>query len=186
MKLGIDLEGGTSVTVYDSNVSAGDIKSFLEDEYEGVEVTIRSDFANEISLEVGPEANSSSLKTQLEDYTMGEVEIKEVGPTLGEAFQSQAKLAIVVALVLMSIVIFVRFLDPIPSFSIILSAVLDMFFALAMMRLIGMRLSLHTIAALLMIIGYSVDSNILLTTRIFKRKGELYEKKHGFISPVEK
>ncbi len=176
MKLGIDLEGGTSVTIYDSNVSAEDIKSHLESEYEDVEVTIRSDFEDEIQLEVGLEVNSSTLKNDLEIYTGGEVETKEIGPTLGAAFQSQAKLAIAVALILMTIVVFVRFLDPVPSSSIILSAVLDMFFALAMMRILGIRLNLHTIAALLMIIGYSVDSNILLTTKIFKRKGDLYDK----------
>jgi preprotein translocase subunit SecF len=33
-----------------------------------------------------------------------------------------------------------------------------------------------TVAALLMLIGYSVDTDILLTTRLLKRKGELNDK----------
>jgi len=39
-----------------------------------------------------------------------------------------------------------------------------------------MELSLGTIAALLMLIGYSVDSDILLTTKILRGRGELNEK----------
>jgi preprotein translocase subunit SecF len=44
------------------------------------------------------------------------------------------------------------------------------------MDLIGMELSLGTVAALLMLIGYSVDSDILLTTNLLRKKGELNEK----------
>ena len=39
------------------------------------------------------------------------------------------------------------------------------------MRVVGIELSLGTLAALLMLIGYSVDSDILLTNRVLKRRG---------------
>jgi len=45
-----------------------------------------------------------------------------------------------------------------------------------MMDVFGIVLSLGTVAALLMLIGYSVDTDILLTTRLLKRKGELGDK----------
>ena len=38
------------------------------------------------------------------------------------------------------------------------------------MNLIGMKLSTGGIAALLMLIGYSVDTDIMLSTRVLKRK----------------
>jgi preprotein translocase subunit SecF len=44
------------------------------------------------------------------------------------------------------------------------------------MDVFGVALTLGTVAALLMLIGYSVDTDILLTTRLLKRKGELNEK----------
>jgi preprotein translocase subunit SecF len=44
------------------------------------------------------------------------------------------------------------------------------------MDVFGIALSLGTVAALLMLIGYSVDTDILLTTRLLKRKGELGDK----------
>ena len=48
--------------------------------------------------------------------------------------------------------------------------------SLAFMRVAGIELSLGTLAALLMLIGYSVDSDILLTNRIIKRRGTVEEK----------
>jgi preprotein translocase subunit SecF len=48
--------------------------------------------------------------------------------------------------------------------------------AAAFMRVTGIELSLGTLAALLMLIGYSVDSDILLTNRVLKRRGTVQEK----------
>ena len=39
------------------------------------------------------------------------------------------------------------------------------------MALFGVELSLASVAGLLMLIGYAVDTNILLTTRVLKRVG---------------
>ena len=49
----------------------------------------------------------------------------------------------------------------------------------ATMNIIGIPLSLGTLAALLMLIGYSVDSDILLTNRVLKRQGKLNDKLTG-------
>jgi preprotein translocase subunit SecF len=49
----------------------------------------------------------------------------------------------------------------------------------ASMNIAGIPLSLGTLAALLMLIGYSVDSDILLTNRVLKRQGKLNEKLTG-------
>jgi preprotein translocase subunit SecF len=46
---------------------------------------------------------------------------------------------------------------------------------LAIMGLLDIKLSLGTVAALLMLIGYSVDSDILLNNHILRREGDFYE-----------
>ncbi|MCK5290236.1 MAG: hypothetical protein KAJ56_04750, partial [Candidatus Aenigmarchaeota archaeon] len=48
----------------------------------------------------------------------------------------------------------------------------DILFAMALMVIFNINLSLGTLAALLLLIGYSVDTDILLTTRLIKRKSE--------------
>jgi preprotein translocase subunit SecF len=76
----------------------------------------------------------------------------------------------------MSIVVFLLFRSPVPSLAVILSAFSDITIALAFMKVAGVELSLGTLAALLMLIGYSVDSDILLTNRVLKRRGTIEEK----------
>lgn len=58
----------------------------------------------------------------------------------------------------------------IPSFAVILAALSDIIVTLAIVNITGMKLSSAGIAAFLMLIGYSVDTDILLSTRVLKRK----------------
>ena len=69
------------------------------------------------------------------------------------------------------------FKSSIPSIAVIFAAVSDIIITLAIVNLLGIKLSTAGIAAFLMIIGYSVDTDILLTTRMLKRKeGSLNER----------
>jgi len=67
----------------------------------------------------------------------------------------------------------------VPAGAVVLAAFADIAVTAAIMQVVGIPLSLGTTAALLMLIGYSVDSDILLTTRLLKRKGKLDEKLAG-------
>ncbi|MEA3248226.1 MAG: hypothetical protein U9Q73_00815 [Nanoarchaeota archaeon] len=58
----------------------------------------------------------------------------------------------------------------VPAFAVMLSAFADIIMTLTVVNLIGMKLSTAGIVAFLMLIGYSVDTDILLTTRLLKRK----------------
>ena len=70
----------------------------------------------------------------------------------------------------MAIVVFIIFRTAIPSLAVILSAFADIIMTITVVDLFGMRLSLAGIIAFLMLIGYSVDTDILLTSRLLKRK----------------
>jgi len=72
----------------------------------------------------------------------------------------------------MAIVVFLTFRSIVPSLFIILTAASDIVSTLAVVGIIGMKMSTAGIAALLMLIGYSVDTDILLTTKVLKRKAE--------------
>ena len=58
----------------------------------------------------------------------------------------------------------------VPAFAVMLCAFADIVMTLAIVNLIGIKLSTAGIVAFLMLIGYSVDTDILLTTRLLKRK----------------
>jgi preprotein translocase subunit SecF len=108
-----------------------------------------------------------------------DAKVDQIGETFGKTLQSQAVLALIFSFIGMSIVIFISFRTFVPAVAVVLSAFADMVMTAATMNIIGIPLSLGTLAALLMLIGYSVDSDILLTNRVLKRQGKLNDKLTG-------
>ena len=77
----------------------------------------------------------------------------------------------------MGAVIFLAFRSFIPSAAVLLSAFLDIIFPLSIIELSGIKINAAGIAAFLLVIGYSVDTDILLTTKMLKRReGSIYER----------
>jgi preprotein translocase subunit SecF len=99
----------------------------------------------------------------------GSYTVEEVSSGLGATFWQNTMKALAVAFVLMGIVVFIYFRKPVPSFAIILSAIMDIAGTLTVMSLANIELSIGGVAALLMLVGYSVDTDILLSTRVLKR-----------------
>ncbi len=96
--------------------------------------------------------------------------IQEVGPSLGKVFLDQARNAIIIAFVLIIFLIFYYFRTPVVSFAVAQSAFFDVLVAYSSLGFLGIPLSLSTIAPLLMLIGYSVDTDIMLTDWLISRK----------------
>lgn len=97
-------------------------------------------------------------------------EQKEISPILGKAFWANAMFVALAAMLFLIAVIFIVFRKLIPSLAVIAAAVFDILGALALMAVFGVPLSLVSIPPLLMLVGYSVDTDILLTTRVIMRK----------------
>jgi len=176
VQLGMDFIGGTMVKIQ------------TEETHE--ELTVKfSDFPLALVGETGSGAEkridfgpmSDRQRDELIDklngaYGAGSYELANISPVFGEQYLTQALWALLAAFSAMAIVVFAVFRMVIPPSAVIFAAFSDIVIALACMNLIGMKLSLGTVAALLMLIGYSVDSNILLTTNLLRKKGDLNEK----------
>jgi len=59
--------------------------------------------------------------------------------------------------------------NSVPAFAVMFAAFADIVMTLAVVDIVGMKLSTAGIVAFLMLIGYSVDTDILLTTRLLKK-----------------
>jgi preprotein translocase subunit SecF len=82
-------------------------------------------------------------------------------------------LALLVAIALVTM--YLRY--SIPSTAVILAAFSTLAFTIAVLDLMQYRISTAGIAALLMLLGYSVDTDILLSTRVLKSNaGTVYER----------
>ena len=99
-----------------------------------------------------------------------EFQKREVSPSLGSATMQSALFLIAVGFALIVIIIFISFRQFIPSAAIIQCMIFDVLGGLTGMALFNIPLSLTTIPALLMLIGYSVDTDIMLTSRMLKGK----------------
>lgn len=124
------------------------------------------------AADITPQELESSLKTQGITLAKGEYSIESMGSSLGSQFFKQTMKALLLAFIAMSVVVFLTFRNILPSIFIILSTVSDIISTLAVVNILGVKISTAGIAAFLMLIGYAVDNNILLTTKVLKRKGE--------------
>jgi preprotein translocase subunit SecF len=101
-----------------------------------------------------------------------------VSPSFGSRTQLLALGGVAFAFLGMSALVFLMFRTFVPSVAVVISAFSDIVIPVALMNVLDIELTLGTVAALLMIIGYSVDSDILLNNHILRRSGEFYESTH--------
>lgn len=189
---GISLKGGSTITIPAlQGTTITDLEHFLQQEYPGQEIALRSlssvggmvglaiDTPFETSEDIDMFITVLSKKIPLQE---GRYSIEIVGTSLGESFFRQTLFALLVAFLLMGIVVLLYFRLLIPSVAVILAAVSDITVTLAIFNLTGMPLNTAGIAAFLMLVGFSVDTDVLLTTRVLKRQdGPLMERIYGAV-----
>jgi len=172
----VSLTGGTTITInQETDIPA--LEQFLEGELEDFSVRGISDLrtGRQIAVVVQTKADVEPTKLVLEDFlgynlTEENASIEFTGSSLSNAFYSQLRLAIIVAFILMALVVFIIFRTFVPSLAVVLSAFADITMTLALVDLLGWKISSAGIVAFLMLIGYSVDTDIMLTSRVVKVK----------------
>jgi len=176
VKPGMDFSGGTSVTLFTAD-SPDQIRSY----FTGYPlISVSEGINNGKYLKFGPmnDQELSSLASHI-DERYPDAKVDQIGASFGATLQQQAVIALIFSFIGMAIVIFLSFRTIVPSAAVVLSAFADIVMTAAVMNVIGIELTLPTTAALLMLIGYSVDSDILLTMRVLKRQGKLEDKLAG-------
>lgn len=99
------------------------------------------------------------------------ISVQTVSPALSTHFIGVAINVVILAIILALILVFLFFREITPSLAVLTGAVCDIIIALGAMGLFGIPLTLGSFAALLMLLGFSLDTDILLTSRMLKRKG---------------
>ncbi|MEA1895422.1 MAG: protein translocase subunit SecF [Euryarchaeota archaeon] len=174
VRLGFEFEGGTIITL-----ATDDSHDILRQTFADYPVLDVRDSGGRRWIKFGlmSENKQNSLTEMVNtDYGYAAPEIKQAGALYGASLQTQALKALVVSFFLMAVIVLLIFRTFVPSVAVVLSAFSDIAIAAAFIAVAGIELSLGTVAALLMLIGYSVDSDILLTTRLLKRRGNLDDK----------
>jgi len=166
----VDLKGGTITTLQlQKSISQDELKSLIESGLNTSDVTINSFSNNQATVTIGTEADANTF-TNLMNGTATILSYRSVGAVLSSAALTQIIYTLIFAFLFMSITVFIVFRNFVPSMAVILAALSDIIIAAGGMSLFGIPLSLASVGALLLLIGYSVDTDILLTTRILKRR----------------
>ncbi len=180
----ISLSGGTSATIDGQNFDITKIQNDLSGKLEDLSVQNIYDIVSQEqkAIVIQTKTDAEATKSILEEYFQYELtednsSFEYTGESLSKSFYKQLLIAVLFAFLLMSIVVFIQFRTFVPSVAVIFSAFADIIMSLVVVDLIGMKLSNAGIVAFLMLIGYSVDTDILLTTRLLKRgQGEVNSK----------
>jgi len=175
----VSLTGGTTITVFDSGISIEDVTNTLSEQFPDIKIRKISDFRSGLQrgfiLETQQELNV--IRPALQNYlgyklTQENSSVEFSGAELSQGFYQQFRLSILLAFIFMAIVVFIIFRTIIPSLAVILAAFSDIILTIVVVDLLGINLSTAGVIAFLMLIGYSVDTDILLTTRVLKRRSE--------------
>ncbi len=191
---GISLKGGTSFTISKDVAEIVDLdlnlfKEELENKFPSIETDIRElkEFTNRKAISVDIDVTDKEevnlfkegLVELIPGLTVEELEgnMRTTAASIGNSFFNQIIKAILLAFIFMGVVVFFQFRVFVPSIAVILAAFSDIIVTLAVVNVMGIKLSTAGVAAFLMLIGYSVDTDILLSTRVLKGKvGTVYDR----------
>lgn len=172
LEFGLDFTGGTLVEVaYDQSADLSAIRSTLENG--GYRDATVINFGSDVDVLVRlPQSNSSTLGDELlavlkQDYK-GPIDlhrIEYVGPQVGEELREQGGLGLLAALIVVMLYVTFRF-----QFKFALGAVLalihDVIITLGLFSILRLDFDLTVLAALLAVIGYSLNDTIVVSDRI--------------------
>jgi preprotein translocase subunit SecF len=168
--LGVEFTGGTEMQVVTDDTQS-EIQASFDEEVQSI--TPIAGQANTYQLTFQAD-NADPIIEQAEN---AEYEIESVGErsaSFAADSQRQALIGLTIAFVGMAALVALMFRTFVPSIAVIVSAFSDIAIPLALMRLFEIELTLGTVAALLMLIGYSVDSDLLLNNHVLRRHGDFY------------
>ncbi len=178
LNYGIDFSGGTLIQVkYSGEAPIPAIRERLDRVLSGVsvtefgssdEVTIRYASSSD-SIGSDPGEKVAELLSGTGDFEIRRVDV--VGPKVGAELREKGIMAIGVSLVLILIYIGFRF-EWRFALAAIFSEIHDVVIAMGFIALLGLDVNLDTLAAILTVLGYSLNDTIIVFDRIRERVGE--------------
>ncbi len=178
---GVDFSGGTSIQVtFENPVNIDNMRSTLNEKV-NKSFTIQSiGDANSFRIKVDQGAEGEDLKKLSDDISAvltssfkegGKVtidSIEQVGPQVGKDLKRQALMAVLYAVIGILIYVAIRF-ELMSATSSIIALIHDIILTLAVIIALNVTFDLTVLAALLTVVGYSLNDKIVIFDRIRER-----------------
>lgn len=174
VKLGIDFTGGSEIQIYtEKTISTESVTSALSPCASNLQASSQQ-ISGKTSMIVKTKDSMDEVcvRTALEPLLGDEANSiipSTFKPELGKTLLDSGVRVFIIAVILMTVIVFIAFRTLVPSMAVIFAAMCDIVMAVAVASFFGVEFSLAGVAALMMLIGYSVDTDILLTSRVLKQ-----------------
>ena len=190
LNFGIDFIGGTIVTIeLNTPFETSDAKALIEEFDSSADVTYAGEAKTQVIIstkkDLSTEERQALFSKFQEKYNLADTDllsIDTVSPSIGEEMANSAMIAAVVAVLLMLVYITFRF-----EFMFGLAAVIalthDLIIVLGVYSIFQIQVNSPLIAALLTILGYSINDTIVVFDRIRENRPKFG--KYDFASLVD-
>ncbi|WP_025209811.1 protein translocase subunit SecF [Hippea sp. KM1] len=176
-KLGIEFKGGTSIQVeFDKPVNVSALRDAIKNSKFFADSRIQNIGGSNkryiIYTKVSTSSTTTSIESKLKELLDKQfkggykiLEVDMVGPKVGKEFRDKGIIAIVLSLIAILIYISLRFQYRF-AIGAILALVHDVLITVGFLSIFGYEFTLDVVAAILTIVGYSVNDTIVIFDRI--------------------
>jgi len=192
LRYGVDFTGGSLVQVrFDGNVTAADLRDALGGA-ESPPITRfgeENEFVIRAPVEEGTELAAvvgevqAQISAAMPDVTYEVVRTELVGAKVGSELQQKAGLAILFSFVTTLIYLAIRF-ETRFGLAAVIATFHDILIALGFLAAFRVEISLATVAALLTIVGYSLNDTIIVFDRVRENRGKKGARKRDMVDLV--
>jgi preprotein translocase subunit SecF len=167
-------------------VTVAELEEALQSKFPGSSIHVR--LASSYGKQTGLIIEASDIEEQgiipaleeiIGDLDPDQYSIEKMGSSLGASFFKEIFVTLTVAFFMMGLVFYYYFRSLVATSAALISAFFDLFITLGIITLLGVRLTSGGIASFLMMIGYSIDTSILLSTKLLKGSGKVEESLFG-------
>ncbi|MBN2095518.1 MAG: protein translocase subunit SecF [Candidatus Aenigmarchaeota archaeon] len=170
---GVELRGGNLITVTFEDASFSQVAQIADNlrKENVVAYPVTTAIGTQLSIEAAEADLDPLIETVNNTATIRDYDVSRIDPKISASVITEIIKGLVFAFLAMAAIIFLLFRNPIPSIAVVLAAFSDLVITCFIMNLAGIQMNMATFTALLMLLGYSVDTDILLTTRTLKERG---------------
>ena len=170
LNLTIEFTGGTNLNIIMNEIPISEfresVNNILDQNIEVVEINSTDSVSNFLLRMKFIEDETNIIESLQVNYPELKVNaIDSFGPKLGSELQKNARNAIVIALLLISMYIALRF-DRYYALGSVIALLHDVLITIGILSLLNIEIGISIIAALLTIVGYSLNDTIVVYDRI--------------------
>jgi preprotein translocase subunit SecF len=173
---GIDYTGGSLIELrFEQQVEISDVRAVLNDAGLPQDSRVQESEGNVIMIRTSAlsQEESGALLQGLEEE-FGSYDLlrnESVGPTVGKELRNKAILSLVIAFALMIVYISIRF-ELVSGLAAVSALIHDILITVGLVSVSGLEVNEAFIAALLTIVGYSVNATIVTFDRVRENMGK--------------